>query len=93
MKQLFIIAATALWVTAITSTVFAFVAANDHGLFEAANIVALMACVPTFWLMAESRLEHYHQIAQRQRVELVGELAEMLGRSDAQRDIPRVTHR
>lgn len=87
------IVAAALWAVALTTMGFAFAVDDVRGLFEVANTLALMACVPTFHLIAETMFEHYHEVAQRERVELVGELAEMLGRSDASRDLPRVDHR
>ena len=87
-----IIAAAALWASAFTTTLLAFANSDVEGLFETANMLALVACVPSFYLVAEHLFERYHRRLVRERRHLFSELAEALGRADAVRDLSHIGH-
>ena len=94
MKQrLLTVVATALWATSITMNAFAFTVADEEGMFETATIIALIACVPTFYLMAEALLERHMKMVARDHRALLGELCEVVGRADAARGLTRVDKR
>lgn len=87
------VAAAALWATAITMSAFAFTVRDTEGMFETANIVALAACVPTFYLMAEALFERHFTKVERDHEQLLLAISRLVERSGAERDLPRVHRR
>jgi len=94
MTQRFAIAAaTALWATSITMVGFGFAIHGIEGMFELANMVALMACVPTFYLIAEVLFARHMRCVSRDHRELLGDVLEVVGRADAERDLRQIHRR
>lgn len=85
--------AAALWAVSVTSMFWAFNDQDREGLFELANMIALVACVPSFYLVADYLFrKHYRKIA-RDHDELLGDLCEIVGRADADRGLARIDRR
>lgn len=87
------IAAAALWATAITVEVIAFRDRDALGLFASANLVALVACVPTFYLAAESLLERHMEKVSLDHDDLLRALCRSMSRAGAERDVTHVDSR
>ena len=92
-QRVSIVAATALWATTFTIVGFAFTTTDAHDMLEISNIVALMACVPTFYLVAEAMFAHHMQQVARDHREILGDLVEVVGRADAERQLRHVGRR
>ena len=93
MKHVFTVAGTALWATTFTIVGFAFTTDDAHDMLEIANIVALMACVPTFYLIAETMFERHIAEVKRDHDDLLGEISRVVGRADAEREVRHVGRR